>query len=344
VAFSGNGQFIASGSRDGAVKLWATNPRPRSEELAGVRLPLGLSADGQRLFALTRDNQVALVNVTNGSVERHISLHVAYTNEAGKPRVQIASNPAVSASLNTVAAVLPDGWLKIWHVDTGHDEILANPDQVNARLALSPDGRTLVSGGPDLCWWDLWRNTRTPTSSVGVLPIFSGDGRKLIAIGPEGIVEVWDSASRQMRNQFKAGTRINFALDDCPVAVSPDGSRLAIAGSNDIIEVWSTQSAQLMGSFIGHKQAIASIAFCPDVKTLVSASDDGTLKFWNLGTQQELLTIRRFGGAFRGLAFAADGHSLVAGTSLIVPGGGVRVFRAALYADIDASENRRPAR
>ena len=219
--------------------------------------------------------------------------------------------------------------------------MLRSLDRTNARLALTADGRTLVSGGRNLCWWDLGQGTNMVTPSAGNWPMFSADGRTLVVFGRDASVDIWDAASRELDNRFRVGAAPAFGFSGGPAALSPGGSLLAVAGVNDSIELWDTKSGQLLGSFVGHKQNVTTIAFCPDGKTLATSSDDSTLKFWNLGSQQELLTIRRLGGAFRALTFSPDGGALVAGTSSMVPGGGVRVFRAASLVEIDAGESRR---
>ena len=77
---------------------------------------------------------------------------------------------------------------------------------------------------------------------------------------------------------------------------------------------------------------MSSLAFSPDGKTLASASDDSTLKLWNVATQQELLTIRRLGGALRGLTFSPDGQWLVGGGSFSQQSGGLRFYPAPVSA------------
>ena len=91
----------------------------------------------------------------------------------------------------------------------------------------------------------------------------------------------------------------------------------------------TADTAELVGTFSGHKQNITSIAFSPDHKTLASSSEDSTLKFWNIATQQELLTIRRLGGPVRNLMFSPDGQVLAGrSNSLESPSGGLCFYRA----------------
>jgi WD40 repeat protein len=82
---------------------------------------------------------------------------------------------------------------------------------------------------------------------------------------------------------------------------------------------------------------VFSVAFSPDGKTLATASDDSTLKLWNVAAQQELLSLRRLGGVLRGLMFSPDGRLLVGGSSFSAPSGGLRFFRAPLLSETDTA-------
>jgi len=92
-------------------------------------------------------------------------------------------------------------------------------------------------------------------------------------------------------------------------------------------------TGKLLGTCTGHKQPVFSVAFSPDSKTLATASDDSTLKLWNVATQQELLSLRRLGGALRGLMFSPDGRLLVGGSSFSASSGGLRFYRAPLLGE-----------
>ena len=95
------------------------------------------------------------------------------------------------------------------------------------------------------------------------------------------------------------------------------------------IRLWKTDTCEPAGVFTGHKQNITSIAFSPDNKTLASSSEDSTLKFWNIASEQELLTIRRLGGPVRNLMFSPDGQVLAGrSNSPESPSGGLCFYRA----------------
>ena len=72
-------------------------------------------------------------------------------------------------------------------------------------------------------------------------------------------------------------------------ALSANGLLLAMThGFGDFenaISLWDTFTGERLGTLTGHKQAIWSLAFTPDGKTLASSSGDGSLQgSWSEGT------------------------------------------------------------
>jgi WD40 repeat protein len=123
-------------------------------------------------------------------------------------------------------------------------------------------------------------------------------------------------------------------------AFSADGRLIATTDQDDSIRLWETSTGKLLGSCIGHKQAVRSIAFAPDGKTLATSSDDSTLRFWNVASQQELLTIRELGATLSGLMFSPDGRMLVGGSGVFSDTGGLRFFRAPSFDEIDGEHEQ----
>jgi WD40 repeat protein len=116
------------------------------------------------------------------------------------------------------------------------------------------------------------------------------------------------------------------------LALSDDGNTLAVGSdplteTENAIRLLDTRSGKLLGVCKGHTQGVRWLAFSPDGETLASVSDDSTVRFWNVDTQQELLSIRRLAEPIREILFSPDGNWLAARTL-----GGLQL--------LDASEDR----
>jgi WD40 repeat protein len=82
-----------------------------------------------------------------------------------------------------------------------------------------------------------------------------------------------------------------------------------------------------MGICSGHTQGVGTLAFSPDGKTLASSGSDGTLRLWNVATQQQLLAVQQVGSPFFDLLFSPDGSYLIA-KKLRGDTPGLRIFEA----------------
>src|SRR5262245_55125950 len=78
---------------------------------------------------------------------------------------------------------------------------------------------------------------------------------------------------------------------------------------------------QSLRTFTGHSNAVNSVAFSPDGRVALSASNDSTLKLWEVATGKELRTINvRSSKSLFGytmvwsVAFSPDGRTALSGS------------------------------
>jgi tricorn protease-like protein len=184
------------------------------------------------------------------------------------------------------------------------------------RIALSPDGKTLASGGGDsrngeLKLWDVATGKEVAalaghSGSLYALA-FSPDGKLLASADSWGKLVVWDVAARKERATFK-GHRESIRA----VAISPDGTKLASAGEKEV-KLWDVASGKELAR--GTRTVwVESMAFSRDLRLLASPNYQD-VDLWDVAAGKEHKVLSEQRGAVKCVAFSADGKTLVAASA-----------------------------
>ena len=189
-----------------------------------------------------------------------------------EPIIQLGHSDSVTSALfipnrNSVASASLDGSIKIWESETGREiKTLKEPkiwkkvsptkgrahepnipDKLNA-LAVSPDGKYLVSGGI--------------FGHITIREVSTGNKIKTLK-------SIW-------KNQ-----PINS------IAFSADGNRMVTGTEGGSLQVWDFHNRRRIKSLKGHYSGVTSVAMGPSGRLIVSGSNDGSLILWDAATDSQ---------------------------------------------------------
>ena len=201
-------------------------------------------------------------------------------------------------------AELPDG-VTLRRVLRGHSgEVYA--------LAVTPDGRQVVSGSQDktLKVWDLEIGSELRTLSghsgavwaVAVTP----DGRQVVSGSGDKTLKVWDlETGSELHTLSGHSDWVNA------VAVTPDGRQVVSGSADKTLKVWDLETGSELHTLSGHSVTVFAVAVTPDGRQVVSGSGDKTLKVWDLETGSELHTLSGHSREVYAVAVTPDGRQVV---------------------------------
>jgi WD40 repeat protein len=258
-----------------APKIATTRPidlRPLPTDYRPV-LSLAISPDQKRLAA-GRGDRVLVFDITKK--ERPIVAQFATPND-------LVQSLAWSPDGQTLAS---GGFrrIRLWEVASGKE--IRQIDGLSGRvtaLAFTPDGKTLIAGDGDVASTGMIRTWQMPDAqplaswaahadSILSLDV-SRDGKLLATAGADRLAKIWDLASRKELAKLEG-----HAGPVVAVAMTADGAQLASGGMDKEIKVWDVKTKEQAVALTTNPAGATALAWV-DAKTLLSASEDGAIRF-----------------------------------------------------------------
>ena len=229
---------------------------------------LTFSSDGTSLVSGSHDHTVKLWDVQTGGVVKTFSGHTS-----------VVQSVSISADCTRIASGSADGTICLWDIQTMecHHAIKQQNDVYH--VCFSPKNPLyLLSISNNKVWqWDI-DGHQIATECDGSYVAFSLDGTQFVSCRGTDVT-VQNSDSRAIVAEFHVP---DGDISDC--CFSPDDRLVAVVvGSTAYIGDITGSDPHLVETCIDHSDIITSIAFSSP-SSLISASYDHSVKFWQIGS------------------------------------------------------------
>ena len=315
MTFSHDGRRLVSGSHC-EVKVWDAESGQHlitlGDQAGRVKCVAASPNDERIVVARTFGNKgphdIIVWDTSSGQELRRFAVPTGHVNSVafspdGKRIVSAARAPRREG---TRATYHSPGEIKVWEVTQGK-QLLSIPGRLEYYCAaFSADGKRIVGSaayldrsfnsvaeakawdattGQEIC--TLEKSDRIEFVSV---VSYSPDSRRIVGIVNSETIKVWDATTgKQLLTLSGHVGRITSAT------FSPDGTQIVstsgIRKSPGELKFWDATGGRELLTLYGHQDLITSVACSPDGSRLCTASNDRTLKIWNLSNGDVLKSV-----------------------------------------------------
>ncbi|MEW4528439.1 protein kinase [Maioricimonas sp. JC845] len=290
----------------------ALEPFVQFANLGEIVRDVAISPDGTYFAACGNSRQAVVWSTETGERVATISIE--------RGRIPTLDFSPANGWLATGAA---DGWIRLWNVEEPNtpacEPVKHGPPVVRVRY--SPDGSQLavlgIRGAARIFRGDdLTLVQEIPTGRSGAVDIrFLPDGASLLVVSSDGLMRVWDIASRQQIRTMQGSGLITAS------AVSDDGSVLVTGSAGGNVVFWGDGDSPTVTYDAVWR--IGDLEFLSNSPLLAIVESDGQLRTYNTDERLEVFKLKTHALSSGVLARSADGRFLVVGSG----DGSVKVMR-----------------
>lgn len=309
IAFSPNGQMLASAGGDSMIRVWDVNFTLEGDEKRWMRRLIQIPGADRYVTSLefSPDNRYLVTGTYNGDV-RVWDLNVCERDRPvcnsqlvlDRDYVGVAPRVKFSPSGRWLAASNYDGTVTLWDWSSRTVVTVLEPEtgshdgsRLDGRfssLTFSPDETYLAAGSHDdfITVWSL-----DPAEDFELLTtIDTGNGVDSVAFSPDGQflasgnfrgVEVRSVSARRGKLKIEDEAELEVGERVNTMTFLPNGQSLFIGDNVQQVGLWSLEEAEPLVAIPAdqqHTSPVLTVAISPSGNLLASGSTNGVIKLW----------------------------------------------------------------
>lgn len=312
--FSGDGEVLASVSRDKTVRLWSTSTgvcKQMFKNYKGFYGALTLARNAKRIAFPEANGTIQVRDTETGRLIR------SFQHKPGH-----VSALALSPEGDTLLSSLLDGTIHVWDVATGASSVVVVSKAPVHSIIFGFPGKVFAFASiyGEVQVWDMADMTWRKSFSCGSFPVIQLDGHSdtLVAVSRSGLFQAWDVRT----GLCEAIWQEDWYEGHFKIDYSPATKRLAVVRSNDnkwkmeSVEIWDATTEKVRPlKFCHYGQGVYYIRFSPDGNVVATCSQDQTIRLWKTEMLNPGETNTETYDPVTCLAFSPDGKSFASGSA-----------------------------
>ncbi len=277
LAFSPDGNTLASGAQDGSLILRAEDGRPSS-----LYSEPGPKSPAVHAVAILEDGTVVIGHAHGWHIFRREADIWKMQGPSNIPTTALAALSGTRLVVGTGDRGLrTSGNLELWDLAAGRrlEPHFQEPNGVRA-IAACPEKNLVAwaTGHNKVNLWDIRQQTPVafPQPKDSPALALAADGTTL-AVAVDYNVRIYDVEKRRERAILKGHKGRVEA-----VAISPDGATIATGSWDQTVRIWDAATGREQAIFKWPLGRVYSLVYAPDGLRLAAGGDQGNIVIWDV--------------------------------------------------------------